>query len=316
MAKKLILGAGIPQFIFKNLSEQFSPEIFEFVNFSSAQELIKNIKKYKINLIFVYNMLPDLKDCQELCIALRAQADTETVPIIVISHMDNNPEEKIKMLRGGLIDIYASSLVSTEELAAYANVFLQRQALEEELEIKNEMLSKLSIVDDLTKLYNRRYLTQRLEEELKRIKRYDYPLSCLMLDIDHFKNINDSFGHSSGDMALEKFSDLIKKTLRTIDICCRYGGEEIVVILPFTNFEGAFHAGERLRKKIEEFNFGTEEKPLKFTVSVGLICADGKDNATVDSLFKALDKKLYEAKNSGRNKTCGGLYKNIKINPD
>lgn len=312
MAHKHILGVGLPGAIAETLKIHFNPEIFEFSNLSSAEELINNIKKYRLSLIFIFNVLPDLKDCQELCIALRGDATVETVPIIVMSEASNNQQEKIKMFKSGLIDGYVSSNISPEELAAYANVFLQRQALEEELELKNDLLGKLSVTDELTKLYNRRYLMQRLEEELKRIKRYDYPLTCLMLDMDHFKEVNDQFGHAHGDLVLEQLSEVIKKTIRSIDIICRYGGEEIVILLPYTNFEGAFIVAERLRKRVEEHAFGTIDKSLDITISLGLVSVEGKDNSDIDSLLQTLDKQLYEAKNTGRNKTCGGLFKNLK----
>jgi two-component system cell cycle response regulator len=311
MNKKTIIGVCIPENIASELNLHFDPEIYQFINFPSAQELIQNIKKHKISLIFIYNVLPDLKDCQELCIVLRAEANVETVPVIVISHGKENQEEKIKMLRSGLIDSYISSLGTTEELVAYSNVFLQRQALEEELEVKNDLLKNLSITDELTKLFNRRYLIQRLDEELSKIKRYNYTLSVMMLDIDHFKRINDTYGHAQGDLALEKLAQLIKKNIRAIDIACRYGGEEIVIIFSFTDLEGISDVARRLRRKVEEQNFGSTEQPFKFTVSIGLISADSKDQLDVDSLFKTLDKQLYEAKNTGRNKICGGLYKDL-----
>jgi diguanylate cyclase (GGDEF)-like protein len=314
MAKKVIIGVGIPQNISDELKINFTSEIYEFLNFSSAEELLKNIKKPKISLIFIYNVLPDLKNCQELCIALRAEPATETVPLIIVSHGKENKEEKISMLHSGLIDSYLSSLGTTEELVAYANVFLQRLALEEELEVKNELLNDLSITDELTKLFNRRHLIQKLEEELKKVKRYtSYTLSVLMLDIDHFKDINDTFGHSQGDLALEKLADLIKKNIRSIDVPCRYGGEEMVVIFSFTNYEGVYEVAQRLLTKIKDHNFGTSKQPLKFTVSIGLLTVDSKDQTDVDALFRALDKQLYTAKNTGRNKICGGLYKNLKL---
>lgn len=312
MNKKTILGIGIPQNISEELKVHFTPEIFEFVNFQSAEEVLNNIKKLKICLIFLYNVLPDLKNCQELCIALRAEATIETVPIIVVSHGKENREEKLTMFKSGLIDSYVSSLGSTEELAAYANVFLQRQALEEELEIKNSLLNDLSITDELTKLFNRRYFIQRLEEELQKIKRYSYNLSVLMIDIDHFKNINDTFGHSLGDQALENLAKLIKKSIRNIDLPCRYGGDEIVIIFSFTNYGGVYEVAQRLLKKVEEHNFGTPELPLKFTVSIGILTIDNRDGTDVDSLFRVLDKQLYGAKNTGRNKICGGLYNNLR----
>jgi diguanylate cyclase (GGDEF)-like protein len=133
-----------------------------------------------------------------------------------------------------------------------------------------------------------------------------------MLDIDHFKEINDTFGHSQGDLALEKLAELIKRNIRNVDIACRYGGEEMVVIFAFTGFEGVYDVANRLLKKVEEHNFGTLENPLKFTVSIGLLTVENKDDTDVDSLFRTLDKQLYAAKNSGRNKICGGLLKNLR----
>ena len=311
MPKKAIIGVGIPQNISDELKLNFIPEIFDFVNFPSAQELLQNLKKPRISLIFIYNILPDLKDCQELCIVLRSKASLETVPIIVISHGKENRQEKINMLRSGIIDSYVSSLASTEELVAYANIFLQRQVLEDELKVKNDILKKLSITDELTQLFNRRYLIQRLEEELAKIKRYNYSFSVLMLDIDHFKKINDTQGHSKGDLALEQFAEIIKKSIRVIDIPCRYGGEEIIIIFSFTGFEGVYEVAQKLLKKVREHAFGTAEQPFKFTISIGLLTVDGKDVINVDSLLKSLDKQLYEAKNTGRDKICGGLYKNM-----
>ncbi|MCX7926996.1 MAG: diguanylate cyclase [Candidatus Omnitrophica bacterium] len=307
--RRAVTGVGLPNELTNNIHQALNYEGYEFINFPSVQELLSQIKNYRISLIFVYNILPDLKDTNELCILLRSQQHLETVPIIIISHGEENREEKVKMLTSGLIDSYISSLATTEEIIAYAKVFLQRQQLEEELEQKNELLNRLSITDELTKLYNRRYLISRLDEELKKIKRYNYPLSCLMLDLDHFKAINDSIGHAKGDIVLEQLAELIKKNTRSIDIACRYGGDEIVIILSFTNLTGALEVAQRLRRKIEEHNFGTLDKPLKFSTSIGLVAVEPKDAIDVDLLLQALDKQLYEAKNTGRNKVCARMYR-------
>jgi diguanylate cyclase (GGDEF)-like protein len=311
MSIKNLIGVAIPQSFSQGLRDHFNKEIFDFIDLPCAEELINYIKKNKADLIFIFHELPDLKNYEELCIALRSDSNIETVPIIVITKMEDNKEERIRMFNSGLIDGFVNSLMSPEEIVAYSNVFLQRRALEEELELKNELLNKLSVTDDLTKLYNRRYLIQALEQELQKIRRYDYILSCLMVDIDFYKDVNDKFGHATGDVALEKLAELVKKNFRSIDVPCRYGGDEIVIILPFTNFEGAYVAGERLRKKIEDYNFGTNDMAVKFTVSLGVVGLDSKDAVNVDCLLQVLDKQLYAAKNTGRNRMCGGLFKNI-----
>ncbi|MFH0790194.1 MAG: GGDEF domain-containing protein [Candidatus Omnitrophota bacterium] len=310
MVKKCIIGLNIPQDIYKELLAHFDLEVYELLNFSFVQELIRNVTEYqyKVGLIFIYT---DLEYCQELCVLLRDKPHLETVPIILISHREENQAEKIQLLKSGLIDIYVSSYTSAEELIAYSSILLQRQILEEELELKNQLLKELSFTDELTRLYNRRYMLESLEQELKKIKRYCYPLSCLMFDIDYFKKINDGFGHSQGDLVLVGLAEIVRKNIRSSDIACRYGGDEIVVILPFTDFQNAFLIANKLHEKVGDYNFGTKDKPLKFTISVGLVSLDGQDGVEVDTLFLYLDKQLYEAKNKGRNRVCGGLYKDL-----
>jgi diguanylate cyclase (GGDEF)-like protein len=298
----------LPQHISDGLYQYFNPTVREFINLDSAQGLLQNLNLYKINLIFIYNLLPDLKECHELCIALRAKPDLETVPIVVVSHQQNSHEEKIKMLKSGLIDGYVSYSISSEELMAYADVFLQRFSLEQELEKKNELLNQLSITDELTKLFNRRYLIFALDQELKKSLRYGYDFSCVMIDIDNFKQINDLYGHAAGDIALKKLSEMVKESIRSIDIACRYGGEEMVIILPHTNSEGVYIVAERLRQKVQECIFAYMEKTFGFTISAGFLTLAKDDSATVDIVFQKLDQQLYKAKNSGKNKICGGLF--------
>jgi two-component system, cell cycle response regulator len=312
MAEKVIIGVGIPQGLSIALKQQLNPEAFSFLDCPSAQNLIETTKKQRVDMIFLYNELPDLKNYEELCIALRSDAMIETVPVIVISKEEQEPQERIRMLNSGLIDGFVSSRTSPGEMIAYANVFLQRRALEEELELKNDLLNKLSITDELTKLYNRRFLIETLDLELRKLKRYDYTLSCIMFDVDYYKKINDELGHAQGDIALQNLAIFIKKNIRSLDIACRYGGDEIVILFPFTNYENCLITVERLRKKIEANNFGSNEQPLHFTISIGLVGLQTKVDLTVDELLQLLDKQLYEAKNPGRNKTSGLKYPSIQ----
>jgi diguanylate cyclase (GGDEF)-like protein len=312
MIKKNIFAIGLDDQTVNALHPYFS-EDFDFIEVRTAEELMSTVKKYKATLLFLNNHLPDFDNCQELCIVLRSRPNTETVPLIILTN--DKPEsfqkEKISLFQAGLIDGYFSMPLNVEELAAYSNVFLQRQALQEELEEKNKLLSKISITDELMQIYNRRYLIHRLEDELKRVKRYNYPLSAIMIDLDYFKKINDQFGHTQGDIALKGLAAFLKKNIRAMDILCRYGGEEIVILLPHTNFKGASLTAERLRCRVKAHNFGTSEQPLQFTISIGLVTFDGQDNINVDKAIHALDSQLYQAKNSGRNKVCEALYKDI-----
>ncbi len=165
--------------------------------------------------------------------------------------------------------------------------------------IENSNLYEKAVTDSLTGLYHHKYFELRFKEEIERAKRYEHPVSLLMIDIDHFKKINDSHGHPAGDSVLEKLALTLKKTLRQGDILARYGGEEFAVILPHTNKNNAFKAGERLRTAVEKTPFDN----LSITVSIGVGCFDGKDlNFDDKKVISAADAALYRAKQNGRNR--------------
>ena len=171
--------------------------------------------------------------------------------------------------------------------------------------IENTMLYKskehLSITDGLTSLYNHRHFQEQLEVEVKRAQRYDLNLSLIMIDLDHFKKFNDSYGHLEGDTLLRKIAQILKSSLRETDFVARYGGEEFAVILPETNKEGASIAAERIRRTVSEQTFG--EVGAKMTISLGV--ASYPDDACLRAdLIKEADDALYRAKKEGRNRTC------------
>lgn len=310
MLKKNILCIGIDKDTTSSLHNYFADR-YDFMSIATASDLLNWIRNHKPTLLFLNNVLPDFNNCQELCIAIRSRANTETVPIIILTESPES-KEKITLFQTGLIDGYFTMPINIEELAAYASVFLQRQYLQEELEEKNKLLSTISITDDLMGIFNRRYLMQRLDEELKKIKRYEYPLSALMIDLDYFKKVNDKYGHIQGDFTLKGLATLLKKNVRSMDIICRYGGEEIVILMPHINFHGANLTAERLRSKVEAHVFGNQEHPLSITISIGVVSFDSADDLNVDTVIQALDKQLYEAKNTGRNKTCALPFKDMK----
>jgi diguanylate cyclase (GGDEF)-like protein len=171
--------------------------------------------------------------------------------------------------------------------------------------IENTMLYKsteyLSITDGLTGLYNHRHFQEQLEVEVKRGQRYDLNLSLIMIDLDHFKEFNDSYGHLEGDTLLRKIAQILKSSLRETDFVARYGGEEFAVILPETNKEGASIAAERVRRALSEQTFG--EVGAKMTVSLGV--ASYPDDACLRAdLIRKADEALYRAKREGRNRAC------------
>jgi diguanylate cyclase (GGDEF)-like protein len=164
-----------------------------------------------------------------------------------------------------------------------------------------------TITDPLMEIYNRRYLDRRLEEEFARARRYGFPLSLLLLDIDHFKKVNDDHGHPAGDLVLKGIGEILKKSVRNVDVAARYGGEEMVILLPHTRDAQAVILAERIRRKIEDFPFPADAPsgsgiPLRCTVSIG-IAGTTPECAKAGQLLEMADTAMYRAKQDGRNRT-------------
>jgi diguanylate cyclase (GGDEF)-like protein len=161
----------------------------------------------------------------------------------------------------------------------------------------------------MTKLYNRRYFTKISEHILDLSKREKQDLSIIMLDIDKFKNINDTLGHKVGDDVIIILANKLIEYQRKSDIICRYGGEEFVVLLPNTSIDSAKLIAQRIRKDVESLTISiVPNKDLKFTISLGVSSVDVNNEQTIELALKRADDTLYEAKNSGRNRVC--IYKN------
>lgn len=176
-----------------------------------------------------------------------------------------------------------------------------------ELEEKNTRLREMATVDDLTKLHNRRYFIETLEVELRKLSRGSgrEGLSLLILDLDHFKRINDAHGHVLGDQLLVAVADRIRRKLRSIDTVARYGGEEFAVIMPATNLEGAYVVASRIHSEIGSTCFEIEGQKLKVTVSIGIAHVTDLtryDESISRELIRQADSALYTAKEAGRNR--------------
>lgn len=161
-------------------------------------------------------------------------------------------------------------------------------------------LERLAITDYLTGIYNIRYFYHRIEEEFSRSLRYVTPLSCMMFDLDYFKNINDTYGHRIGDIILREFAQLVKRHIRKSDVFARYGGEEFILLLPHTAMKGAMAEAERLRNALKEHRFKALKENNGITVSIGIACCPHENIKTYDDLITFSDNSLFTAKNKGR----------------
>ena len=164
-------------------------------------------------------------------------------------------------------------------------------------------VQELTIIDSLTNVFNRRYYLERFKEEIERSRKFNYKFSCLMIDIDYFKDFNDRYGHIVGDVILRELSRAIQENIRQIDLIGRYGGEEFSVVLTETDKDAARLAAERIRKAIEDRHIRVYDEELKITVSIGISTYpyDGED---IERLIDKADSALYQAKQAGRNKVC------------
>jgi two-component system cell cycle response regulator len=166
-----------------------------------------------------------------------------------------------------------------------------------------EGLHNVAMQDALTELPNRRYFDEVISRELARARRHSRTLVMLMADIDHFKNINDTYGHVAGDMVLREFARLLRPRVRTSEFFARYGGEEFAFVLPESDLEGAMIFAEAVRRKVEVHPFLHGDTSISVTVSIGGACF-GSEIESVKQLIEVVDKKLYEAKDAGRNTVC------------
>lgn len=226
-------------------------------------------------------------------IALPFYLDDDTSGVFLLRRDQSKPEFDEA-------DVEFSSTVVGSALAA-----IRRAHAVELTRADNVRLEVLAHTDPLTQLLNRRALTLRLVSEMDRVRRYDSMLSLLMVDLDYFKFVNDTYGHLAGDEVLHEVAALLQRCTRTVDFVARYGGEEFVVVLPETTSTGAMAFAERVRERIERHSFlGTDRGGAKLTTSIGVATFPSPGVDTVETLFAKADEALYRAKEQGRNRVC------------
>ena len=232
----------------------------------------------------------------EVCAAIKTPDRQRFTPVIMLT-TEADVDSKVKGLDLGADD-YLPKPFDTAELLARARAMLRIKRLE-------DRIIKLSVTDYLTGLHNRRFFIQRMEEELDSAVRYGHSLGLVLFDIDHFKNVNDSFGHQFGDKVLQQVAHIARDLARKGDIAARYGGEEFVLVLREVDADRAHAVAERLRDRIASTHF-TDGKGAEtgITISCGIATypADVSD-PRVDGILRAADDALYRAKELGRNRT-------------
>ena len=252
------------------------------------------------DLILLDVMLPDI-DGYEISRRIKGDDALPYIPIILVTARDST-QDKVAGLDAGADD-YLTKPINFPELEARVRSMLRIKRLQDELEQKNRELERLSISDGLTGLFNHRHIHGLLHEEFERAERTGERVSVAMFDLDHFKSVNDNYGHPAGDRVLEELATILRETAREIDRLGRYGGEEFMAILPETGIEDAAVFVERVRREVARrpFDVGRDE-PLRMTISVGVATYPHPSIDSPETLVKAADDALYAAKAAGRDR--------------
>ena len=277
--------------------ERLGVQVIEAENGLAALTLMED-GEHSFDMLITDYMMPEMRG-DELCRLVRQQSRDNPLPIIIISAFDDQ-DLILHFFKSGATDYLHKPFIE-EELTARLQSHLQVRAYARELEEMNERLVRLAERDGLTGLYNRRAFQEKLQALYADAKRGKDELCCLMCDLDHFKQINDRFGHSMGDLVLRKFADFIKEKVAESAIAARYGGEEFVVLLPGASLPDAIALAEEICQLCPS-QFSDLHDSV--TVSIGVAARNANGCANGDQLVSLADKALYEAKNRGRNQVC------------
>jgi len=275
---------------------------FEICSAASGAEALKKIDSQQPHLVLLDINMPGLSGLETLEIVRKR--DDYTSVVLVSGNSDT--EDVIKGLESGADD-YICKPFNPHELVARAKTQLRIKTLTDDLFEANKKLQALVDIDDLTGLYNMRGMFEKIDLEISRNRRFGSGICAIMLDMDHFKRVNDDHDHLFGSFVLGEVGKIIKNSLRDVDFGVRYGGDEFMVVLTGTDFQGALSYSERLRSAIENYDFNNGEHRMDLTTSMGLavLKPNSTHSVTAKELVQWADKALYESKESGRNQVKG-----------
>jgi diguanylate cyclase (GGDEF)-like protein len=265
---------------------------------TSGKQAIERVKTANPDLILLDLMMPEINGLQ-VCEHLKADPLHAEIPIIFLT-ASNDSQHLLQAFGQGAVD-YVTKPYKAPELLARVKTHLELKYTRDELKKALVELETLATTDSLTGISNRRHLLTLAEREFQRAQRYRHPFSILMLDIDHFKSINDTYGHATGDEALKLMADVTRNALRQVDIFGRFGGEEFVVFLPETPLPDAVTVADRIREAIASVSVAMDDAAIRMTVSIG-VATYQTEEPNLDTLLMRADKALYEAKQRGRDR--------------
>lgn len=274
---------------------------FEIIEAVDGSDALQKYLENEVNIIISDIVMPRM-DGLELCQRIKMQESLKRVYFILLS-AKGELNDKITGLELGA-DEYIPKPFEPLEVLARVKTGERIIKLQNMLQHDARYFETLAFTDELTKLYNRRFFKETLSKEYAKARRYQYPISMILVDIDHFKSFNDKYGHSTGDIVLQTIARVLKKSIRESDIIARYGGEELSVLLSNTQRNSAIELAERLRKTVEETKVHTHYGNLSVTISIGIGFLEKETMSTgsPNTLFEQADKALLKAKETGRNR--------------
>jgi len=262
----------------------------------NGKNAIAAAQKYLPDVILLDIIMPEM-DGYEVLAVFKASEVMQNIPVIFITGLSNSEAEEKGLSLG------ASDYIGKPFSPAIVKLRIRNQ-----IKMLDQLntIERLSMLDHLTNLPNRRSSDIKINAEWNRAMRDRTPISILMLDVDRFKNYNDSYGHNQGDKALLSVAETLSATIkRSSDFAARWGGEEFIVLLPGTDLNGAYDVAEQIRKNIEKVELPcVDEKLTKVTISIGINIWEHGQNMTIEEFVAGADKALYKAKEKGRNRVC------------
>ncbi|WP_437490930.1 diguanylate cyclase [Sorangium sp. So ce1014] len=274
---------------------------FQVEAVDDGQEAIELIGRGGVDLALLDIVMPRLTGL-EACRLLKSMTAETFLPVVLVT-VKSDTASRVEGLKIGADD-YVCKPFEEEELLARVGSMLRIKRLHDHVAAQRAYLEQLSIHDEMTGLYNYRYLFTRLNEEFKRAERYHEPFACVLVDIDRLKAMNEIGGRTLGDAVIRRVADGIRRSVREVDVIARYGGEEFLIVLPSTHFAGSLTVAERIWREASgnPVEFGGASRPC--SVSIGVSLYPSRDVRSKDALIRAAESALHQAKREGGNRIC------------
>lgn len=271
-------------------------------SFADGQAAVERVGQGGIDLVLLDILMPRLSGL-EACRLCKSMTSDSFLPVVLVT-VKTDSASRVEGLKIGADD-YVCKPFDEGELLARVEAMLRIKQLHDHVARARAKLERLSVHDDLTGLFNYRYLHNRLSEEFKRAERYHDPLACIVVDIDRLQTINELAGRELGDRVLASVAEVLLRSVRDVDVVARFGGDEFLIILPSTHFAGSVTVAERIWREVGDASFAVGDKQnARVTLSLGVALFPSRDVRSKDALLRAADAALHQAKRDGGNRLC------------